>query len=1108
MADEAQAGERGAGGSDPRTSPLTPLQLRLRARCLADQAGTFYNVCLGVRFHEPVRAPAMAEAWRLLTGRHEALRAAFPLRDGAPVQVFVPSAPAAEVVALEAPAADLGREIQETAEQLWHRPVDLLRGPVARAALLTTSADQAAALVLSVHHIVCDRWTLRLLTHDLMALYRSVLTGEPAGLAPLPVSYPDNCAWEADVYATARASNLTYWKAALAGAPPVSALPAAAAPVGPSGGTGEPPRVGRHTFRIDPSTAGKLKAVARRLRVTPFMLYAAVHGCVLGRFADQDDVVFGTQVSGRLRPESEQIAGFFVNTLPLRMRAGGDLTFAEAVAGVGSAVMDVVEHQVIALEDIVAQSGVSRLDGRHPVFQTVFQFLGAPAWGAGLDGLEILSAPIEDAQFEMSVNCGLEPGGAVQGQICHSPVIDAAVAASFADRFTAACEQIAASEGRLTVGAIGAVEAERPTAGVPGTGPEPEPVRAPVASPGPGNRETGRLLVDGWTSWDQVALDGGGGTATYQDLRAHTDRATALLDARGPRDREEVVGIYGQVTAPLIGAVAATLLRGGGFAGIDPGWPGGWVRQILDTGGISTVLTDGTPLPPELRDWTGRVLDLAEDVSVEGPPAGDVSAEDAPVPGGGVPAAGGSRTPYICFTSGTTGAPKGVLSTATGLGGILARARAVPLSRAPRVLHSGLLTTEPRIRELLGALAAGGRVVVPDRECWQDPRQLCARIAEEGITHLDAVTPSLLDALLRAHAKSREAMAVTEVHTFGEALPSEVAREAAERWGCEVYAHYGVSEFAMSATSWHFAPAAAALGGLDLPVGDAGPGVRMYLVDSAGRQAPVGGRGEIAIGGAGLALGYVGTPGGTARRFVPDPWGPPGSRMFLTGDLAVRSAEGWARFLGRKDRQVNLRGFRVEPEGIEAGLRAGPGVRDAAVAVKRLPSGNRLVAAVVTDGSDLAAARVRAHLAHAVPKHLGEATLVFVPAIPITATGKTDLDGVLRLGEGADAAGGADQGGPAGALEAAVTGIWETVLARQNIGRRESFFDLGGHSLNAFEVAAAIEERTGLACPVQLVMSNPTVESLAAALASLGREHGAADSPEETTGNQEGGDQR
>ena len=263
------------------------------------------------------------------------------------------------------------------------------------------------ALVLAVHHIVCDRWTLRLISRDLMAFYCGLRTGEPVSLPPLPVSYTENCAWETEVYAAAREANLAYWKAALSAAPALSMLPAPPSgevfrPSGEAGRREDAPRaVATAAFLIDAATVGQLKVIARQLRATPFMLYAAVYGCVLGRFADQADVVFGTQVSSRLRPEAEQLAGFFVNTLPVRMRVGDDATFSDAVAGVKAAVLGAVDHQVIPLEDIVAESGVSRVAGRHPLFQTVFQLLTTPAWGAEAEGVDILSALVEDPQFDL-----------------------------------------------------------------------------------------------------------------------------------------------------------------------------------------------------------------------------------------------------------------------------------------------------------------------------------------------------------------------------------------------------------------------------------------------------------------------------------------------------------------------------------------------------------------------------------------------------------------------------------------------------------------------------------------------------------------------------------
>ena len=364
------------------------------------------------------------------------------------------------------------------------------------------------------------------------------------------------------------------------------------------------------------------------------------------------------------------------------------------------------------------------------------------------------------------------------------------MAASFAAAFAGACDEVANRGRHLQVAEIGAARAGAP--------------RAAVTAPAAPRRPVGELLTQGWRTWDHVAIEGTS-TATYRELWAHTEAGAALLDRLDPDQAGPVVGIYGPVTPRLLALVAATLLRGGGFVGLDQDWPPEWARQIVAASGISVIAVDGTALPGPLRGVAGSVVDLSQ------PGPGPRR------PAGGPGPARAAFFPYVCFTSGTTGTPKGVLAGAAGLARMLSEAAAVPLAQAPRALHGGLLTTEPRIRELLATLAAGGQVVLADKECWTDPRQLCARLSADRITHLAAVTPSLLEALLRAHDRSREPLAIQEVHTFGEALRPDVAQEAARRWGCAVHAHYGVSESAMSATDWRSGDAAGRPGAPYLP---------------------------------------------------------------------------------------------------------------------------------------------------------------------------------------------------------------------------------------------------------------------------------------------------
>ena len=1051
---------------DAAPPPLSFAQQRLWVLDRLDPGTAAYNMPGPLRLRGPLDVPALARALDALRERHESLRTTFAMDDaaGQPVQVIHPHAPVPLEVddlsglAQEAREAEVARRVHEDANTGF----DLVAGPLMRARLLRLAPDEHV-LLLCLHHAVSDGWSVGIFADELGALYAAFQAGAPNPLPPLPVQYADFALWQrAHLAGDVLRKQLDFWRDALAGAPPALELPTDR-PRPPS----ESHRGVLLRSRIDGALAERVRALAAEEGATLFAVLLAALRVVLSRWSGQDDVVIGTPVAGRTRSETERLIGFFVNTLPLRGQVRPDESFREMVRREKAAALEAFNHQALPFDRIVEQLRIARDLSRNPVFQVSLMLQNARVDAVRLAGITLAPLQVEydTARFDLAFDVYEEDGGALR--------VETEYATDLFERATA--ERLTAHLRRLLAAA-----AEAPDAPVAALEMVDEDERAAVLhAPNQAARDwpfapvQRRIAEQAARTPDAVAVGGPDGALTYAQLDALSAGVAAALRARGA-GRGSVVAVAVERSARMVAALLGVLRVGAAYLPLDPEYPAERLAYMLDDSGARLLLSERALDGLAPSSSIGRIL-LDDLAPVDG-------WEDAPVDA--------DELAYVIYTSGSTGRPKGVMVPHGGVAGFLRSMAEAPGLRADDALLA--VTTvafDISVLELFLPLTLGARVVVASREQAADPAPLAALIARSGATAMQA-TPATWAMLLASGWAPRPGMRLL---SGGEALPRAVA-DGLLAGGAELWNLYGPTE----TTIWSAVERVAA----DGPVVLGGPvaNTMLYVLDGGMRPAPLGVPGELFIGGAGVARGYLGRPGLTAERFVPDPFGARGARLYRTGDRVRRRADGALEFLGRADFQVKLRGHRIEPGEIESALRAHPAVRAAVALVREdAPGDARLVAYTVAgEGAAAAGAELRAFLRARLPEYMVPSAFVALDALPLTPNGKLDR----RALPAPDARPQARAfTAPRTPQEQALAEIWRTVLRLDRVGVEDDFFELGGHSVLATQVLSRVRRELGAELPLRAVFEAPTVRALAARL------HGAqaADGPELAPAPREGG---
>ena len=1061
--------------------PLSFAQQRLWFLDQLEPASSFYNVPAALRLRGRLDAAALERSLGEIVRRHESLRTSFPVVDGRPVQAIadpalfrldvkdlphaMPEAVRRAPVAPEAAGEALPPDAAAIAREQAVLPFDLARGPLLRARLLRLGDDDHL-LLLTMHHIVSDGWSVGVLLRELRELYTAFSRGLPSTLPELAIQYGDYARWQRGwLSGNILERQVDFWKRYLEGAPAALDLPA------------DRPRPRVQTFNgsqvefdLGTELSSRLGHLARAGDATEFMVLLAAFQALLHRHAGQD-VVVGTPVANRRFADVEGLIGFFVNMLPIRGRFGNDPRFSDLLDRVRGDVLDAWAHQDIPFEQLVESLAPARDVSRSPLFQAMFVMDAAPPELPALEGLEMTAIPQENLTAKYDVSLSMT-GSSRQGlsgvfeyntDLFDRPTIEALV-----ERFRSLLEAVAEDAAQRV--------SELPLL-APG---EERRLRIEWNDTAVVEPDAGRCLHElvARQAAEQpgaIALVAEGATLTFGDLDRQANALAWQLRDLGVGPDVPVAICLPRGVEMVIAALAA-LKAGGAYLPLDPEHPAARLAlQIEDA--AAPVLVSRSELASRLPE-EGRRLWLDGPIEPRRP-----EEASTPPPVRTRP----SHIAYVIYTSGSTGKPKGVMIPHSGIvNRLLWVQREYGLMPDDRVLQKTPFTFDVSVWELFWPLIAGARLVLARPDGHRDPRYLVRAIRENGITTLHFV-PSMMAAFLREEDLPCPGP-LRRVFSSGEALTVELQERFFERVGAPLHNQYGPTEVSVDATFW----ACERNGGrASVPIGRPVANTRAYVLDARLRLVPPGVAGELCLAGAGLARGYVGNPAATAERFVPDPFAPadqPG-RLYRTGDLARHAPDGALEFLGRRDHQVKIRGVRIEPGEIEAALLEHPAIDEAAVVRARGGGEERLVACVAADAA-LDIAEVRAFLRARLPEVMVPAAIVRLERLPKTSSGKLDRS-ALPL----DSVNGESLARsfvpPRSPVERVLARTWGEILGVERVGVLDNLFDLGGHSLLATQILHRVQDLFHVELPLRDLFEEPTIEAQAravvAAEASAGR---------------------
>jgi amino acid adenylation domain-containing protein len=917
-----------------------------------------------------------------------------------------------------------------------------------------------------MHHVASDGWSLRIVVEELSALYAEHAGGPPAALPPLPVQYADYAVWQRAWMAGAvMEGQLAYWRQQLAGAPPLLEVPT---DFPRAAGLGE--RSAAAAFMLSPPEAQALRALSRREGATLYMTLLAAWQALLARYSGQADVVVGTPQAGRTRVEVERLIGLFVNVLPLRTDLSGDPSFVELLARVREVTLSAYAHQEVPFERLVEELVEDRSLAHAPVFQVVFALEHTRA--AELLRLEGAAlAPFgqgaANIPYDLDLTVG-DDGTALVGILAYRTALFAPATAERMMAHLTRLLRAVAADPSLPLSRLPLLdEAERGRllnewSGAGTTAPPPALLHAGVAAQAARNPGAAAVAAPGGETLDYAALD-----ARANRLAAHLRRLGVGPEAR--------VGVVLDRTPELIVALLAVLRAGGAYVPMDPSYPAERLRWTAEDAGLAAVITQA-----RLRGAFPAALPA---LSPDDPgDAARIAAEPAAAPEVEVDPEGAA---YVIYTSGSTGRPRGVVVPHRAAAGYVEHiGPRFGVRAGDRVLQFASPVFDASVEEIFTTLRAGAALVLRDDAMLATPGAFLEALQERGVTVAGLPTSYWHDVAAAVAAGAALPRTLRLMVIGGEAaLPERVDAWARHAGGAVPLLNvYGPTETTIGATLSDLTRRDGPPGA-PVPIGRPVDGGRAYVLDAVGNPVPAGVPGELYVGGSPVARGYLGRPAVTAERFVPDPFGPPGARLYRTGDRVRWQAGGELEYLGRADDQVKVRGYRIEPGEVEAALGDHPGVREAAVLALPDETGGRRLAAYVapaaSGGPD--AATLRAHLQDRLPAYMVPAVFVMVDALPRTAGGKVDRRALPSPGWSAS---GEPVVAPRTDTEARLRAIWEEVLewsaGRGPLGVHQNFFEVGGHSLLATLVVARVLEAWGVELQVRTLFEAPTIAELAA----------------------------
>ncbi|HEV8580107.1 MAG TPA: amino acid adenylation domain-containing protein [Thermoanaerobaculia bacterium] len=1062
---------------DPGVAPLSFAQERLWVLERFEPGRATYNEAYALRLAGALVPGALAGAVDELVRRHAVLRTTFAHGDSAAVQVIAPPPlrplPVVDLAVLPEPARGAEADRLERAEAA--RPFDLERGPVARTLLLRLEPREHH-LLLAFHHIVSDATSIQILVAELLEIYRAFDRGEPSPLPAPKLQYADFSHWQRERQTAAIERQLEFWKRQLQAAPTVLELPA-------DRPRSESPRGRGATLSaaLPELLSRRVRALAQAEGATLFMTLLAAFDVLLYRYTGRTDLLVGTPIAGRTRPEVERMVGFFVNTLALRADLGGDPSFREVLARHRRTVSAAFDNQDVPFGRLVEELRPERAANHAPLIQVMFLLQKSGLWLDDSPELRLELRRIDNgtAKFELTFLTRDAAEGIVCGVEYDRDLFTAATMVRFLEHYRMLLEDVVTDPGRRLS------ELELFTA----------PERHQLCHEWNDSalaRPRGVCIHELFAAQaartpDLPAVISAERVVSYRELLVDARRFARRLRALGV-GTDDLVGLSLEPSPDLLVAVLGILEAGGAYVPLDPGQPAERLAWMLADTGVGIVVTESAladRLPPSAAavvrmDAERQVLSMQ-------------SAEPL------VPLATPESLAYQIYTSGSTGRPKGVMVPHGGLVNLaLSFAENWRLRPGDRMLMLLSLAFDASVGDLFPPLVSGATLVLHRTPQALLGRDLEPYLERQGITCIElaaAFWQQWTDDLasrkqappssLRALVVGGESVSIDKVRTWYRLLAGRRFR---------FLNHYGPTEGTVCASSFKIDEESEALGYARLPIGRSLANVRLYVLDPDLQPVPAGVPGELFIGGIGVARGYLGRPGITAERFIPDPFAGPeerGARLYRTGDLVRRLPDGNLDFLGRVDHQVKIRGYRIEPGEIEAALAEHPALRESAVLARADEPGPKRLVAYVVAGSEPppAAAELRAFLQGKLPAHMVPEAFVFLDRLPLNASGKVDRKALPRpvFERGADEA-----APPKSELQRRIAAIWRDLLRVERVGLHDNFFELGGHSLLLIQMEARLRDALGREVQVIDLFRHPTVAALAELLEG-GKEAGGAE---------------
>lgn len=1065
------------------TSTLEPLSLGQQAlyflHAFAPHSPA-YNVAAAFRITSPVDVTIMRHCFQVLVSRHAALRTTFVLANGEPRSQIHAQA---QVDFRQVPATDWDDErLFHAAQQEYAQPFDLATGPLMRIRLFTRD-ERDHVFLMTLHHIIFDAWSLWLIQDEFQLLYRKQLQGETAVLPSLTASYADFVRAQMELQQSERGEQLwQYWSQRLRGTVTAPELPLdLPRPDRPS------QRGATHKFRISPDLSRRVRELARSHGATPFVTLLAIFKTLLFRYSGHHDLTVGTTTSGRTGGDFTRIVGYFVNTLAIRSDVVNSMSFASLLAHVKQRTLEAIEHQDYPFPLLVDRLNPRRDTGRLPICSVMFgwqkpqqfsqatRLFDAEAGTADWGGLDVIAydLPQQEGQFDITLEVFEASDSFLVSLKYDLDLFRPETAERIAQHYLRLTESVIDNPDRalFEYELVPEVEKRRlQQMSMTSTAPTPAHLRV---------HELFEAMVA--RNPHHLAVADDERTLSYDELNRQANRLARYLQKLGVRSGERIACHPGRGIPTAI-ALLASLKAGAAYVPLDPHWPPERLARALAICGARVLLTHSrfhTVEPCVQRTAGGgseHALVLVDAIQ------GALEAEDARNLGLDVDA---DSTAYVLFTSGSTGQPKGVCVPHQALARHISSMQSVyQMTAHDRVLQFSQNTFDPSLEQMLVPWSTGATVWMRGEELWP-PAEFWSRIRQQAITVIN-VPPAYFRHLSEAMTPPVPPH-LRLVIVGGDVFPNETLPTWRDT-GVRLLNAYGPTETVITATTHDVTAADASCP--RIPIGRPKPGMSAYVLDECGRIAPLGVPGELFLGGPQLASGYLHDSELTAERFVSDPYSvEPNARMYRTGDCARWNAQGELEFLGRRDRQIKIHGFRVELGEVECALNSHPAVRESYVATRKDSSGETYLVAWlgVTDQSQVTTDEVRNHLRERVPGYMVPRQFALLPQLPWNSSGKIDARALPELQT--ERSSERCYVAPRTDLERTLARIWSQVLEAEQVGIDDNFFDLGGSSLSSLRIIALLHE-AGLELPSdaikpELLFEYPTIGQLATYWESL-----------------------